>query len=66
MRFLTQQSELPVVAIGGINQENVAQVAKTTVDGVAVISAITHATDIAQAVQALQKPWHRSTDENQS
>lgn len=43
----------PVVAIGGINSENVQSVLGTQVDGISVISAITLAKDITEAVRKL-------------
>ena len=43
----------PVVAIGGINLENAAQVAETGVVGIAVISAIAEAADPQRAARAL-------------
>lgn len=45
--------ELPVVAIGGINEKNATDVINAGADGVAVISAITHAKNIVQTVQNL-------------
>ncbi|MCP8857358.1 thiamine phosphate synthase [Latilactobacillus fuchuensis] len=51
-------SERPVVAIGGISLQNIANVAQTGVAGAAVISVITQSSDIAQTVQALKQPWH--------
>lgn len=38
-----QQSQFPIVAIGGINSSNLDQVIKTNVDGIALVSAICHA-----------------------
>ncbi|WP_205136832.1 thiamine phosphate synthase [Virgibacillus halotolerans] len=45
--------ELPIVGIGGINTENAALVIEAGADGVSVISAITKAENIAEAVKAL-------------
>jgi thiamine monophosphate synthase len=45
---------LPVVAIGGIDYENVAAVVKTGVAGVAVVSAVSGAPDMAAATRALK------------
>ncbi len=39
------QSELPVVAIGGIDQRNITEVAATGAAGIALVSAICHAED---------------------
>ncbi|WP_053958497.1 thiamine phosphate synthase [Sulfobacillus thermosulfidooxidans] len=46
----------PVVAIGGINQNNVDQVWRTGISGVAVISAVIQATDKKQACEQLLAP----------
>ncbi|MGR9048251.1 thiamine phosphate synthase [Halobacillus faecis] len=45
--------DMPVVGIGGIHPENAAEVMEAGADGVAVISAITHAPDISAVVQAI-------------
>ncbi|MDQ0427933.1 thiamine-phosphate pyrophosphorylase [Planomicrobium stackebrandtii] len=45
---------LPIVGIGGINPENAAQVWRSGVAGIAVISSITEAHDIAGQIAALQ------------
>lgn len=45
---------LPVVAIGGIKQENVAQVAEAGADCIAVISAVVSADDIKEAARKLR------------
>jgi len=44
---------LPVLAIGGITCENVREVVRAGADGVAVISAVSEAEDMAQATRAL-------------
>ena len=43
----------PLIAIGGIDKENVWEVAKAGADGICVISAVTLAEDPAQAARAL-------------
>ncbi|MFA0439593.1 thiamine-phosphate diphosphorylase [Vibrio sp. 10N.286.49.C2] len=43
LQFALQQTTLPIVAIGGINTSNLATIAQTGVDGVALVSAISHA-----------------------
>jgi thiamine-phosphate pyrophosphorylase len=45
--------DLPIVAIGGINKENVRDVIKAGADAVAVISAIMNASDIQKATREL-------------
>lgn len=46
---------LPMVAIGGITQSNYKDCLKNGADGIAVISAISHADDIEQAVRTFLK-----------
>lgn len=47
--------DLPVVAIGGITEENVAAVLETGVDGVAVISTICESNDIQTTIKQLKR-----------
>ncbi len=47
--------EIPVVAIGGISEENAAEVIACGADGVAVISAVVSAPDIAAAARHLRE-----------
>lgn len=49
IRAITEAVNIPVVAIGGINQQNIAQLKGTKVAGVAVVSAIFAAKDIEKA-----------------
>ncbi|WP_409021505.1 thiamine phosphate synthase [Dellaglioa sp. P0083] len=46
-------SQLPIVAIGGISENNLAELATTTVSGVAVISLIAKSPNIEQTVQSI-------------
>lgn len=46
---------LPIVAIGGITVDNAADIIKSGADGVSVISAITQADDVTEAVQKLSR-----------
>ncbi|MEY2342795.1 thiamine phosphate synthase [Acidithiobacillus sp. IBUN Pt1247-S3] len=55
--------ELPLVAIGGITQDNVADVAAAGADAAAVISALFGAADVAAATQRLQAPFRRQIEE---
>lgn len=48
-----KESKLPLVAIGGINESNIKQIADTQVDGIALVSAICHATSPQQASEGL-------------
>lgn len=51
---ITTNVDLPVVAIGGINQSNCLQLKGTKIDGIAVVSAIMAADDIKVATQQLK------------
>lgn len=53
IRAIKQASNLPLVAIGGINAENVAQVISAGADAAAVISAVSRAPDMEQAAREL-------------
>ena len=53
LRAAVAHSAAPVFAIGGIKTERVAEVLETGAHGIAMISAISAATDPAQAAQAL-------------
>jgi thiamine-phosphate pyrophosphorylase len=63
----TQDSGVPVVAIGGITAEKVADVIKAGAAGVAVISAISGADDVKAAAealsQALKEAWAARPEE---
>lgn len=48
-----QKTALPVVAIGGINQGNIREVAATGVHGIALVSAICHADDPCLAAREI-------------
>ncbi len=52
---LKKASPLPLVAIGGINPSNADIVRKAGADGIAVVSAIMAAEDVAEVVRALLK-----------
>ncbi len=45
--------EIPVVGIGGINRQNALELAKTGIDGIAVVSSIIAQKDISGAAKAL-------------
>ncbi len=53
LRRIVQAVRLPVVAIGGITHANAAQVIRAGAAGVAVISAVVAASDIAAATRSL-------------
>ena len=46
---------LPVVAIGGINHENAAEVVAAGADGLAVMTAIIAAPDVAEAARRMRR-----------
>lgn len=54
---------LPVVGIGGFTPERLEAAARTGVDGLAVLSGITAASDPEAAVQAYQQALHRGRSE---
>jgi len=55
LKEIVRNVHIPVVAIGGINHENVREVLKVGVDGVAVISAILGAEDVVEATRRMRK-----------
>lgn len=54
LRPTVKAQQVPVVAIGGINQQKAQNVLATGVDSIAVVTAITEATNPEQAVEAFQ------------
>ena len=52
---IRRHCRLPIVAIGGINEENARKVREAGADGAAVISAIVSADDISQATRKLKR-----------
>ncbi len=55
LRSICEAVEIPVVAIGGINCENVSRLEKSGIAGISVISAIFAADDIRAAAAALKE-----------
>ena len=55
LREITAAVSIPVVAIGGINQANIMELAGSGVAGIAVVSGIFGAEDIGAAVQGLRR-----------
>lgn len=53
LREICDKVSIPVVAIGGINRENVTQLAGSGIDGIAVVSAVFAAEDIEKATAEL-------------
>lgn len=54
LRRISEAVQIPVIAIGGITEGNVKEVIKAGADGVAVISAVVAAPDIAAAARTLR------------
>ncbi|MBL4237155.1 thiamine phosphate synthase [Vibrio fluvialis] len=54
LNWAMARSRLPMVAIGGLNTSNIAAVAQTGVQGIALVSAISHARDPQQAAHDLR------------
>jgi thiamine-phosphate pyrophosphorylase len=50
---IRRQIAIPIVAIGGINQANAAEVIRTGVNGIAVVSAVVAAADVTAAARQL-------------
>ena len=55
LKGVVSKVSIPVVAIGGINHDNVADVIRAGADGVAVISAVMAADDVYQATLSLKE-----------
>jgi thiamine-phosphate pyrophosphorylase len=49
---------IPIIAIGGIESEDIAAIMQTGVHGVAISGAITHAVDAAQTTQHIYRQLH--------
>ncbi len=54
LKEIRESVNIPIVAIGGINENNLEEVLKAGVDGVAVISAVVSAPDITEACRKLK------------
>ncbi len=55
LQEIARATELPILAIGGLTVENTAAVIRAGAAGVAVISAVTDAEDMARATEALRE-----------
>ncbi len=62
LKAICQAVKIPVIAIGGINRENVMELAGSGICGVAVISAIFGARDIEQAARDLKEETRRMVE----
>ncbi len=59
LQAIKKAVSLPVIAIGGINRENIQEVRAAGADGIAIISAILAQADIKQASQDFLQLWRR-------
>lgn len=55
LQLALSRTSLPIVAIGGINQDNIPQLCATGVQGLALVSAICHADDPKSAARYLRQ-----------
>ena len=55
LQDICQHVDIPIVAIGGINQENLLQLKGSGIDGIAVVSAIMAAEDIIEVTKQLKE-----------
>jgi thiamine-phosphate pyrophosphorylase len=62
IRTLRETTDLPLVAIGGINASNAAEVIRAGADGVAVVSAIMAAPDVGRACRELARQVSEAAD----
>jgi thiamine-phosphate pyrophosphorylase len=53
LKEIKESVPIPIVAIGGVNEDNIALLRETDVDGAAVISAIVGQKDITAAAEEL-------------
>ena len=53
LKEIKESVPIPIVAIGGVNEDNIAHLRETGVDGAAVISAIVGQKDITAAAEEL-------------
>lgn len=60
LKQVKKRVELPGLAIGGVNLNNLDAVKKTGIDGVAVVSALLHAENIKAAAQRMVEKWNAS------
>lgn len=63
LQEICDKVSIPVVAIGGINRENVTQLAGSGIDGIAVVSAIFAAEDIEKATAELAEKVRQTVKE---
>ena len=61
IREIRNATGLPIVAIGGINESNIGDVARSGADSAAVISAIICTDDMIEATRGLLSIWQENT-----
>jgi thiamine-phosphate pyrophosphorylase len=64
VREICAAIKCPVIGIGGINADNIAELIEVGLDGVAVISAVVSASDVTAATQALSAIIHDAKERN--
>lgn len=64
LKRICQAAEIPVVGIGGINEDNILSLQGTGIDGVAVISAILAKRDVRAAAAAMHRLVEKMMEEN--
>jgi len=60
IRVLKRECALPVIAIGGINEDNLAGIKAAGADGAAVVSALMGQNDIEAAARRLRDLWEKT------
>ncbi len=60
IRALKKESALPVIAIGGINEDNLQKIKAAGADGAAVVSALMGQNDIEAAARRLRVLWKKN------
>lgn len=65
LRQVRGKISLPLIAIGGINESNTAEVIEAGADGIAVISAVLGAKDVERAARDLTNKIERAGSENE-
>lgn len=63
LKAITSSVDVPIVAIGGINETNIERLVGTGVDGIAVVSAIFAAKDIRSQCEKLKELSERMVNE---
>ena len=64
LKEIRQEVSIPIVAIGGINKDNIALLWGTGIDGVAVVSAVVAQQDIVGAAKEMKKRAETMIEEN--